>query len=240
MILGILILLFRRTSADLLLLSSLLGLYVALHLDVIGLAEISYRLARFLSVETFVFYSLMAVAIAGIPAAVKSLRPYMNQVSIVLGILFILFTLFTQGKQAYATLDTAYQGLGRVNPYQYEASEWIQENIDGDGNFMVHYGTLGYAKQRFFRVLSHVATAPFDFSDPKAQWENINLTYRLGLDPDPISFTHVLFDYSDFALINSPEAQAAMEMMLNIEQKAQPNLTLLYNQNNIRVYKLES
>ncbi|MBW2989445.1 glycosyltransferase family 39 protein [Candidatus Woesearchaeota archaeon] len=209
---GIIFLLLRRKKSDLFLIGWLISLYIMLHLDLIGKG----RPFRSLSATAHIFYPIMALGavylislISNLVRLPKSLKPLLKY-SIIL--LFILLAISINGKTAYNHLDSAYQGISRINPHQYEAAEWIKDNIKDEKAEIYQIGAISQAKSRWEWMLS-----------------NRVIFFRARENA-----THALIDYSDSLLINDQKTVQqirAYEENLNYSSK-------LYDKNNIRVYKL--
>ncbi len=150
-ILGIIYILYKREDKDLLMLGWLVGTYLALHTDVVGLMPF-YRTTRYLLAETLLFYPLIGIGIFSFINLIKSqtVKGIIKGIAIALLIVVILFNF----NLAKGTLEAAYNSPTlRITEDQYQTVSWIAENIPP--NSQVYYiGQLTYPKQRFMYVLS--------------------------------------------------------------------------------------
>ena len=155
--LGIAVLFIRRKDSDLVILSALLTLYIIFHLPAVGLVKFdSYRVGRFLAVETYFFYALMAIGLTSLPSFFPIPKLWKKYVKYILVILFLFLVIKIEGGDAYDSLNGAYPSISRITPAQYELTEWIQENVPEVS--AIHFmGTLSYAKKAYIQVLSRRA-----------------------------------------------------------------------------------
>lgn len=216
-ILGIIYLLIRREDKDILMLCWLSALYILIHLDVLGIMHFG-RISRFLMGETVLFYAIMAIGIIGIAKLLTKENSKLP--AIIAGILIIGLVLYS-GQTAFNTLKNAYQYPLRISQEQYEASQWIDQNLPEDA-YLYYVGVLTYPKQRFMLVLSH----------RPGVWQSDSLNYPW------IKITHVLIDYSDFARLND---QNMLSQLSGFEQQFKDgNIPLVYDKNNIRIYDVRN
>jgi len=242
---GILLLLKRRGNQDLVLLSGLLTLYVVFHLSSFGLVKAdSYRIARFLVVEEYFFYAIMAVAVVSIPSLFnipKLVRKYLRQTLV---ILFLVVIVSVQGTAAYKSLKGAYPSVLRITPVQYEFANWVQKNIPEESALHL-LGTLTYPKKGFIQILSRRVMDRSDTNPLKREllfkgivkdrWKNVPEQFIRGKDW-VIPIDYVILDYSDIIAIQDKDR---FEKLKQMEQLISENATLIYNKNNIKVYKFD-
>ncbi len=214
-ILGILVILLRRNNKTVIIFSWLIGLYIMIHLDVIG---ISGRVHRSLSATAHIFYPLVAIGLLSLVSYAKYFGIYKKYVKYGVILVFLVLFINSNGKAAYLQLKNAYSGIIRVTPYQLEVSEWIKDNIPEKAQ-IPSFGALTQAKSRWIWMLSH-RYVPYiqSFSDKRM-----------------VNATHILLDYSDRAIIGDKKTIAYMQ---DWERKNLANATLLYNKNYIKVYKI--
>jgi len=222
LMIGIILLLIRRESKDLLMLSWVIGVYILIHLDVIGYFSVQ-RSARMLLAETALFYSLIAIGIAGLPSLLSNFykikESSIKAIKYLLAVIFIILLVFANGKAAYSTLNGAYSPILRLNPYQMQVSEWIASNLP-ENAIVVAKGTLTYPKIRFMLAVSerHVTSTA---------------EYLLSVGATSPKDLYYMIDYSDLVLLGQ---QDAINSQLEWEKSNFQNSTLVYNQNNIHIW----
>ncbi len=217
LLLGIIFVLLKRKRKDLLLLSWLIGLYFMLHLDVIGKGPFVHRT---LSTSTHIFIPFTVLGLLYLPSLIpiKKYRPYIKYALV---LLFFLFAIFVNGKFAYSALNGAYGGVGRMNTEQYQAAEWMKENLP-EGTNVTDVGVISLKRAYWIQGVSFRIQTPFA---PKTE----NFPTRDEMEQ------YVLMDYSD--LIRMGRKDIA-EQILSWERLNLANDTLLYDRNNLRVYKI--
>jgi len=214
LLLGIFFLLIRRRKKDLLLLSYLISVYLMVHLIFIGFG----RPERSLAASSHIFYPIIALGLLAIPSflIIKIPLSLRKNIKYILIILFFVLALTYNFKPAYNQLKEAYSGIIRVTPVQYETAEWLKENIPENSNVST-VGVLIMQKDRWIRYIS---------------WRYVHAYKDTGPRP-----SHMLFDYSDFMAIGDTNQ---IEQVALFEKQIMENNTLVYNKNNIKVYKLEN
>ena len=239
MLLGILVLIVRREKRDIFLLAFLISLYLILHRDLIGKTTF---LHRSLSASAHIFIPITVIGALSIPSIVNSLIRlpllYKNMLKYAAAILIISLTLIYNMPTAYSTLSQVYQSpLFRLTPSQIEVSEWLKSSIAEDQNVSV----LGQIEGAPFDTIkkvwwmasySHRTSYFFEgFLKWKTYEENRNETIQSHLLND-----YIVVDYTDIILLGSQELANNLQAF---ERDVLANHTLLYNKNNIRVYKYE-
>lgn len=212
--LGVFIIFFRRNEKDIVLISWLIGLYFMVHLDVIGQPG---RVHRSLSASAQIFYPLIVLGLLYLLSYSKYLGKYKTYLKYGVIAIFVILIMFSSGKMAYSQLKGAYGGIIRVTPYQYDAAEWMKDNLPRDSE-VYQFGTLTMAKSRWMWMLSDTYIIYRDIFDER----------------DLVNATHILMDYSDRAAIGDKNTVDGMQSW---EKENLANSTLLYNKNNIRVYQ---
>lgn len=228
--LGIIFLLIRRKDKDILLLSWLVGMYLVLHLDVLNLGKIG-RISRLLVAESYLFYSIIVIGLVNLISLIKLPNQKKKYIKYALVVLFLISVTLIQGKQAYSTLNNAYQGILRITPYQYEYAEWIDKNLPKDA--LVHtIGPITYPKMRFIHVLSH----RFLIDQSRySSFHNHSLVKEKNLTVD-----YLLIDYSDLIQLQNQERfRKYLNYTIEWEKSLQPNLTLIYEGKYHRIYKIK-
>ncbi len=215
LLLGILFLLLRRNRKDLIVLGWLVSLYIMIHLDVIGKG----RVHRSLSGTAHIFYPLMVLGLIYLISLIPKIKGYKTAIRYGLMAVFVIFMFMSIGTEANKSLKGAYTGISRINPYQYDLLKWLrQSNVPEDAQ-MFHMGSISLAKTRWFRMIGQRYATHEDYE------QRINTT------------THVIMDYSDFALIGD---QNTVNTFQEWEKQNLFNNTLIYDKNYIRVYEFEN
>ena len=228
--LGIFALLYRRKEEDLVLISGLITLYIIFHLPILGLiSSDSYRIARYLMMETYFFYAIMSIGLIALPSFFTIPKRTKKILQYVLTILFIILLISTQGKQAYGALNNAYPPILRITPAQLKLTQWIQENTPEQAIFNL-MGTLTYPKKGFIQILSR--RSMIRTGNNPNQRDRIT---RLDKFEDLVGrVNYIIFDYSDLVLIGDG---AGIQRLLKIDEDISKNASVIYAQDNIRVYK---
>ncbi|MBI2101443.1 glycosyltransferase family 39 protein [Candidatus Woesearchaeota archaeon] len=211
LLLGIAVLAFRRQGNDLLMLAWLVSLYLVLHRDIIGKAAF---LHRSLSASAHIFAPITAIGALSLASFIKS--KYKDYIKYGIFIVIAVLIISINGKSA-ETLKNAYAGLGRITPSQYEASEWARANIPPTSNVSV----VG-VPEPLYRHLPWMAV----FSQRLNRFfENL-----------PTAQDYLMVDYTDLILLND---RAGIEKLRQFESNELKKYTLLYDKNNIRIYRLK-
>jgi hypothetical protein len=227
LIIGIIFLLIRRKKEDLLILSWLIGLYIFLQF----LAY--YNAGRYIRnvIEiAHVFYAVIAIGIVYLFSFIKV--PYKEYVRYGLIIIFVILIITSTGTAAYQNLRGAYaHPFQRLNPSQYEAAEWIKQNTKMDDEV---FDTFSFLISRDLNTVIWLQViAQRQIRGVKLPWQNNN---ESGLeDVCNHDATYALMDSSRLVMAN---AQAEINKMQGWEQKNLNNETLIYNKDNIRIYRL--
>ncbi|MAG08647.1 hypothetical protein CMO89_04185 [Candidatus Woesearchaeota archaeon] len=219
LILGSIYLLIKRRRKDLLLLSFLAGTYIMIHLIFFGFG----RPERSLAATAHVFFPIIAIGVLSIPKLLKQFKikaAYLSYLKYLLIFLFVFLAFYSNFTPAYNLLKDSYKGITRITPAQYRVTEWLQENMPAEGKG-INLGTLTQQKSRWMMWLS---------------WRYIGDEGNLNFIN---SSSYFIMDYSDLALLY-PNYGERVEQLRIFEQSYLMNATLLYNQNNIKVYKFEN
>ncbi len=231
LLIGIAFLLWRREERDIFMLAWLIGLYLVLHRDLAGKATF---LHRSLSASAHIFAPLTAIGAIYLASAIKlpsNFNKYLKY-----GIAgFFLFLVFSVN-MAYASKilnkNTYNDFFSTLSKEQYQAAEWLLENADARYNVSV----IGIPHQQ--NLLP--ATAK------KIRWsaavsQHVSRFYLLAEDKEEaqsrLKNDYIMLDYTMLGPIGDKET---FDKMQDMENNALINYTLIYNQNNIRVYKLEA
>ncbi len=226
---GLIFLLYRRTDKDLLILSWLVGVYLILHLDVIvGNGFAFERIARSIIDLPHVVYPIVIIGVFSTFSLFKKVitKKYVNLIA---GVFIILMIAIFNYGNASPMLKEAYPQPYRINPEQYQASEWLLDNTQERDN-IITYGTLFDKVSRWMRSISQRNI--YQNSEKKA-WERYygNLTDN-----------YVMIDYSDLSLIGAQGAEGISQLTA-LEKTLQDDpqsYTLVYNQPKIHIYKINN
>jgi len=232
LLLGILVLVVRRENRDIFLLAWLVSLYLILHRDLIG--KFTF-LHRSLSATAHIFIPITAIGLLSTFSFFKIPQNYKLFLKYFGAGLFIVLTLMFSFKPAYSFLDSAYDSpISRLNPAQVEVSEWLKTNLDQDENVSIA-GPPQQLLQKVWWMASFSHRTSFYF-EGFLRWstfeENREETVSYHLLND-----YIVFDYSDIALLSD---RSFVERWQQFEQENLGNHALLYNKDNIRVYKFEA
>ena len=218
-ILGIIVLLLRRNLKDLVMIAFLISLYIFFHFGVFGLPR-SYR---FLEIEAMAFYPLAALGMISIASFIPVNTNIKKYVKIGLAIVFIVLALTYSWKGFDAELKQTYPGFGRILPPQYQVAEWMDKNLPANSHTSIN-GMVIPAKKKWMMALSH-RHVQYDYSPDTI----------MKFDDSNTHTDYVLVDYND--ILSWGNANLA-NYVYAWEINAMQNNTVVYNQSNIRVYKV--
>ena len=230
LLLGILVLAVRRQNRDIFLLAWLISLYLVLHRDIIGKTEL---LHRSLSATAHIFIPLTVVGALSIVSFIKLPKMYNSFLRYGLASVIVILALIYNFPQAHSTLDQAYDSpVIRLNPAQIEVGEWLKGNTDENANVSI----IGPPSQIMSKVwwMSSITNRVTNYYEGFLTWRK----YKNNPDiaRDHLLDDYLIFDYSDIALFS----RELTEQWLAFEQQNMGNHTLIYNKDNIRVYKYEA
>jgi len=233
LLIGMAFLLWRGEERDILLLAWLIGLYLVLHRDLAGKATF---LHRSLSASAHIFAPLTAIGAIYIASAIKLPSNFNKYLKYGIAGLFIFLVFSVNMAYASKILNkNAYNDfLSTLSMEQYKAAEWILQNANPQYNVSV----VGIPHQQ--NILP--ATAK------KIRWsaavsQHVSRFYLLALAEDKkeaerrLKNDYIMLDYTMLGHIGDKET---FDKMQEMEKNQLTNYTLIYNQNNIRVYKLEA
>ena len=232
LLIGLLILVIRRENRDIFLLAWLISLYLVLHRDLIG--KFTF-LHRSLSATAHIFVPITVIGALSLFSLVKLPKIYKSFLKYGMATLVVVLTLVYNFPPAYSILDGAYDSpLLRLNPAQIEVSEWLKDNIEENQNVSV-IGPFQDIMEKVWWMASFSHRTSF-FFEGFLTWptfeENREEIIRYHLLNDVI-----VFDYTDISLLAD---KSFAEQWLAFEKQNMGNHTLLYNKDNIRVYKYEA
>ena len=232
LLIGLLILVIRRENRDIFLLAWLISLYLVLHRDLI---DKFMFLHRSLSASAHIFVPITVIGALSLFSLIKLPKIYKSFLKYGAAVLIVVLTIVYNFPAAHSTLDNAYDHpFLRPNAAQIEVSEWIKDNTPEDINVSVigPYPDI-MKKASWMASYSHRTSHYFEGFLTWPRYEENReeiINYHLLND-------YVVFDYTDIALLSD---KSLAEQWLSFEKQQMANHTLLYNKDNIRVYKYES
>ncbi|MBI2651790.1 hypothetical protein HYX01_04925 [Candidatus Woesearchaeota archaeon] len=235
LLLGILILAWRREERDLFLLAWLVSLYLVLHRDLIGK---SFFLHRSLSATMHIFAPLTALG-AIYAASIVKIKNYGKYFKYAIAAVFVYLVFAVNMKYASSILNkntySPYPVNGKLTDgflkilsnEQLKAAEWALKNVPFDAGIAVlgiphQEGFLQATayKMRWFAAVSQRVSAFYYLADEKKEMPNNPKWYFL------LDYTMLL----DKEMLDNLKA---------FEKDMLANYTLAYNENNIKVYKYD-
>lgn len=231
LLLGVFILALRRKNSSIFLLAWLISLYLVLHRDFIGKF---FFLHRSLSATAHIFVPITIIGALSISSLIKLPRNYKNILKYGIAILVVILATIYSYPPARSSLDEAYNApFSRLNEAEMEVSEWLKDNLREDENVSI-MGVPAQIMQKVWWMssYSHRTSAYFEgFLTWKTYEENREETIKYHLLND-----YLMVDYSDIALLSD---RSFLEQWQQFEKQNLANHTLLYDENNIKVYKYE-
>jgi hypothetical protein len=217
---GIGVLILRRRPQELLMLGWLVSYYLLTRLVVVGMGT---RDIRMFAYEAHIFYPTIAIGLLAVPSLLsQGMMRMVTKYSLIVG--FFALAIAINGVSAYEVLKSQQFSIGRINLYQYEAAEWITDNLPYEAD-IYDFGTLGFqnyaAKIKWLGVLAQ--------------------RHFIVDDGQEATVDYVFIDYTDGIFLKQAgqgEADNYLAAIQQFEQQFQ-HLTPLYNKNNIRVYKVD-
>ena len=232
LLIGILVLAVRRENRDIFLLAWLVSLYLVLHRDMIG--KFTF-LHRSLSATAHIFVPITVVGALSLPSLIKMPGMHKDFLKYGIAVLIVALAFVYNMPSAYSALNNAYSSpLSRLNNAQVEVSEWLKDSIAEDQNVSI-IGPIPEIMQKVWWMASYSHRVSYYFEGFltwKTFEKNREETIRYHLLND-----YIVFDYSDIALLSN---RSLVEQWLEFEKQNMGNHKLLYNRNNIRVYKYEA
>ena len=237
-IIGIAVLVLRKSDKDLVMLSWLVGLYLALH---IGTIFVHSRSNRILTSSAHVLWPIAVIGLLSIPSLLGLRNPVKKYLKYFLIGLFLILVINFNAKPAMNLLKESYKPYLRVTPPQLKVAEWIDQNLP-EYALLYIAGPMTYPKQQWIHVLSHRAM------QTEAIFKNLKTAQEASKDiPVQNRIGYVVVDYSDAALMLSSPDPRAQQRGMALHQHLQRfeeslnttlNATLIYNRDKVKVYKL--
>jgi len=232
LILGILILLLRRERKDMFILAWLVSLYIILHRDIFSSTPF---LHRSLSATAHIFIPIIVIGALSIFSLFKLPKIYRILLKYGTVIIIVAFTLIYNFPTAFSTLDNAYNSpFERLNSAQIEANEWLRDNVPEGLNVSVIGPPAELARKVWWMAsYSHKTSSWFEGF---YVWSKEDEETKEEVARNHILNDYIVFDYTDIDLLSD---RSFVERWLAFEQQNFANHTMLYNKDNIRVYKYE-
>ena len=234
LLLGILFLLLGRKERDLFLMAWLVSLYLVLHRDIIGKTNL---LHRSLSATAHIFIPLTAIGAMRISSFLKIPSNYKKYLKYGIAAVFVYLAFSVNMAYAKNLLNkdsyNPYSQSGffsTLNQAEVDANEWILNNVpDKSINVTIiglpHEDNVVSAtskKIRWSAAVSQHVTRFYHYREDK------NATLR--------EF-YVMMDYTMLGPLNDEKTFDEMQLF---EKEALAEHTLLYDKNDIKVYKYET
>lgn len=220
LIVGIAFLLLRRKRKDLLMLSMLIGLYLLVHADVIGM-YLDPKVIRLFYAESVIFYPLIAIGIVSIPSFIKMDEKSRETIKYILVILAAILILSIGAKPTYDTFKNAYSGIQRLNSAQFEAANWVNDNLPEDARVM-YVGTPTFPQRAWLQSVSARLGIFDQFNVIPINDLNINRT------------NYILMDYSWYQMLGDQQSIAQLQQW----EKANVKGDIIYDKNGVEIYKV--
>ncbi len=236
LLLGILFIALRREERDLFLMAWLVSLYLVLHRDIAGKAAF---LHRSLSATAHIFAPLTAIGAVYLGSFFKLPPNFNKYLKYFIAAVFVYLALAVNmaGASQIINKDTYNDFFATLNEPEYMASQWALANVPASYNITIlgipHQPNVVSAtskKIRWFAAVSQHVTRFYYLLD-----ENYGQGAKEYVLKSPDWY--ILLDYTMLGQLNDRET---FDRMHQFEKNALANHTLVYNQNNIRVYRLET
>lgn len=213
---GLFFILMKRQREHILALSMLLGIYIAMHLNVIGIYG---RVHRALNAEQHVFYLFVALGLFSI----CSLGSNIFNKKIITATIVIIAAMYP----AYMFMITTPElslipTMSRVTKQEYDGALFLQSNVPSDSK-VLNVGTVIYSKNKWLQAISE---RQFIYDDTTLFGKN---SPHFGKED------YYYVDEYDSLLFG---LEPAHELVVKLEAIIRENATLIYGEKNgIRIYK---
>lgn len=148
LVIGIILLLIRRSDIDLMLLSSLIGFYIMTHTDIFFML-LDPKIIRLFYAESILFVPLICIGICGWNNFFNLPKKWITYIPMGLAALFIVYQCFSP---TYSIMSDSYNQ--RLNPYEMDAANWIIENTDYT-DVIVYLGIPSIQLKYWFQAASN-------------------------------------------------------------------------------------
>ena len=183
LLIGIGYLLMRRGRKELVMLAWLVGMYIVLHLDMIGLNPFAHRS---LAATMHIFAPLIALGVMAVGTFFKD-----KNARYVIALAFLVIVLISPARNAYTYMSNAYPPISRVSAEQLELADWLNENVDEEAN-SIQVGGLSMAKTRWIWMLAY---RYIEYGKPLERY----------------NYSYMIFDYSDWIKLGNQQALAFIQ-----------------------------
>lgn len=235
LLLGILLIMLRGEERDLFLMAWLVSLYLVLHRDIAGKSEF---LHRSLSATAHIFAPLTAIGAVYLGSFFKLPPNFNKYLKYFIAAVFVYLALSVNMANASQIMNknTYNDFFATLNEPEYESAQWALANIPESYNITVlgipHQPNIVPATSKKIRWLAAVSQHVTRF------YYLLDENYGKGAKEAVLKSLewYILLDYTMLGQLNDRET---FNNMQQFEKNELANHTLVYNQNNIRVYRLE-
>ncbi|MDP3766158.1 MAG: glycosyltransferase family 39 protein [Nanoarchaeota archaeon] len=234
LLLGIFFVAWRREERDLFLMAWLVSLYLVLHRDIVGKASF---LHRSLSATIHIFAPLTAIGAVYLGSFIKLPSNYNKYLKYGLAAVFVYLALSINMADASKMLNkdtynpnTADGFFVTLSQPQYDSGQWMLEKIPASYNISVlgipHTSNLLTATAKKIRWLAAVS-------------QHVNRFYYLAENKEEVLKSQDWYIMLDYTMLGPLNDKKTFDDMQSFEKTDLSNHTLVYDKDNIRVYKLE-
>lgn len=222
---GLAYLALNRRRKDLFVLSTVIAFYLITHLDLIGIL-LGAKYPRIFYFESIMLYPIIALGVTSVTSFVNF--KHRDKIRCFIIIAFIIAVFAINFRQSYTLLDQTYDGMGRLNTYEIEGIDWINENIKG--SYLLLAGAPTFKQQAWTAALVPENVVVFQ--------ENSLLPL---VNPDLDKAEYIIFDYTYLpTLIRlGYMSQDMLNLVIAYEHNVTDPAKLVYdNQGIYKVYQL--
>ena len=233
LLLGILFLVIRREERHVFLIAWLVSLYFVLHRDMLGNPSF---LHRSLSASAHIFAPLTAIGALSLASFTK--LNYSKYLKYAIAAVFVYLAFSINMASASRMLNknvynpnTSDGFFSALNEQEYEAAQWILKNAPGSANVTV----LG---------IPHAPDNLLSVTSKKIRWlaavsQHVTRFYYLREDKEETLKSKDWYIMLDYTMLGPLNDRQTFENMQLFEKDALANHTLIYDKDDVRVYKLE-
>lgn len=227
LIIGILILIWRREGRDIFMLAWLISLYLVLHRDIAGKASF---LHRSLSASAHIFAPLTAIGAVYLASFIKLPSSFNKWLKY--GIASVFVFLVISINMAYASKllnkNTYNDFFSTLNNEEYRAAQWVLENIPSSANVTI----LGIPHQEQFQSAT----------SKKIRWfaavsQHVTRFYYLREDKEDILKSKEWYIMLDYTMLGQLNDKKTFDEMQEFERAKLASHTLAYDKKGIKVYR---
>jgi len=222
--LGVIFLALKRRRKDILILSMVITFYIITHMDLFNI-YLGPKMPRLFYIESDIFYPLIAIGIVSIPIFITSLiktdEKFKKILSYAVLVFAVILVFSINTKPTYDHFKNAYAGALRMNSAQFEAANWINENLPTDAAVM-YAGTPTFLQ----RAWLHAVSARLGIFD---QFNVIPIN-----DPNINRTNYILMDYSWYQMMGDQQSIAQLQGW----EKENVKGDIVYDKNGVKIYKI--